>query len=172
MGLEILPGYGFEDQVRALFSEYTQMLVAGDPSFQAYLDIQHYDDELACLEEKYGLPEGKLYLALWDGEPAGCIGLRRLDDQNCEMKRLYVRPAFRGRRIGSALVQRIVADAKEIGYSHMLLDTLPFWERAIGMYRAMGFYEISSYNDSPVADTIYMRLDLSKESIRHEAGRI
>ncbi len=160
MELEILPGYGSADQVRTLFAEYTQMLVAGEPSFQEYLDIQHYDDELACLEEKYGLPEGRLYAAFWDGELAGCVGLRRLDADNCEMKRLYVRPAFRGKGIGRALARRIVADAGEIGYAHMLLDTLPFLDRAIGMYRAMGFYEIPSYNDSPAASTVYMKLDL------------
>ncbi len=160
MGLELLPGYSFAKEVRALFAEYTRLLVAGEPSFQAYLDIQHYDDELARLEEKYGLPEGRLYIALYDGALAGCIGLRKLDTDNCEMKRLYVRPAFRGNHIGSALVRRIVADAGEIGYAHMLLDTLPFLERAIAMYRALGFYEISSYNDSPVENTIYMKLDL------------
>ncbi len=160
MGLELLPGYGFANEVRALFSEYTQLLVAGEPSFQSYLDIQHYDDELEHLEKKYGLPEGRLYVAFWDDAPAGCIGLRRLDERRCEMKRLYVRPAFRGNHIGSALVRRIVADAGEIGYAHMLLDTLPFLERAIGMYRALGFYEIARYSDSPLDSTIYMRLDL------------
>ncbi len=160
MGLELMPGYGSAKEVRALFSEYTQLLVAGDPSFQEYLDIQHYDDELAHLEKKYGLPEGRLYLALWDGKPAGCIGLRKLDGHRCEMKRLYVRPAFRERHIGSALVQRIVADAREIGYAQMLLDTFPFLERAIAMYRAMGFYEIARYSDSPLDSTIYMCLDL------------
>ncbi len=160
MGLELLPGYRATNEVRALFSEYTQMLVAGEPSFQRYLDIQHYDDELEHLEKKYGRPEGRLYVAFWDGDLAGCIGLRKLDTDNCEMKRLYVRPAFRGNHIGSALVSRIVADAREIGYAHMLLDTLPFLERAIAMYRALGFYEISSYNDSPLASTVYMKLDL------------
>ncbi len=160
MGLELLPGYGFAKEVRTLFSEYTRLLVAGEPSFREYLDIQHYDDELEHLEGKYGLPEGRLYVAFWDGAPAGCIGLRKLDDQNCEMKRLYVRPAFREKGIGSALVQRIVADAKEIGYAQMLLDTFPFLERAIAMYRAMGFYEIPRYSDSPLDSTIYLCLDL------------
>ncbi len=160
MGLELLPGYGFAEEVRVLFSEYTQILVAGEPSFREYLDIQHYDDELEHLEGKYGLPEGRLYVAFWDGKPAGCIGLRKLDGRRCEMKRLYVRPAFREKHIGGALVQRIVADAREIGYAHMLLDTLPCLERAIAMYRTMGFYETARYNDSPLDSTIYMCLDL------------
>lgn len=143
-----------------LFSEYTDMLIAGDSSFQKYLAVQHYDEELAQLETKYGLPDGRLYLAYCDGEPAGCIGLRKIDDENCEMKRLYVRSQFRGQGIGDQLVRTILADAKEIGYSHMLLDTLPFLESALQMYRKFGFYEIESYNDSPMSSSIFMRLDL------------
>ena len=86
--------------------------------------------------------------------------MRKMDGQNCEMKRLYVRPRFRGRRIGEALVRRIIADARGIGYAHMLLDTLPFLGSAVHLYQKYGFYEIESYNDSPVGSSIYMRLDL------------
>lgn len=86
--------------------------------------------------------------------------MRKIDAQNCEMKRLYVRPEFRGKRIGNQLVKRIINDAKEIGYAHMLLDTLPFLQSAIHMYKQYGFYEIQSYNDSPMDTLIYMRLDL------------
>jgi GNAT superfamily N-acetyltransferase len=160
MVLKIIPAYDFPKEIRILFSEYTEMLVAGDSSFQKYLDIQHYDEELAHLDVKYGMPNGRLYIAFYDEELAGCIGLRKIDEQNCEMKRLYVRPAFRGKHIGSELVQRIIRDAKEIGYSHILLDTLPFLEHAIHMYQTCGFYEISSYNNSPLNTSIYMKLDL------------
>lgn len=76
------------------------------------------------------------------------------------MKRLYVRPCFRGQGIGDILIRQIIKDAKEIGYRHMLLDTLPFLQSAIHMYRKYGFYEIESYNDSPMDASIYMRLDL------------
>ena len=158
--LSIIPAYDHPQETAALFSEYTDMLVAGDSSFRKYLAIQHYDEELAHLETKYGLPGGRLYLAYCDGEPAGCIGLRKIDDKNCEMKRLYVRPQFRGQQIGNQLIQKIIADAVEIGYSHMLLDTLPFLESALHMYRKFGFYEIESYNDSPMSSSIFMRLDL------------
>ena len=96
MRLELLPGYDRPAEILSLFTEYTRMLVSHDPSFQIYLDIQHYEDEIRDLEAKYGRPEGRLYLALWDGEAAGCIALRKLDEERCEMKRLYVRPAFRG----------------------------------------------------------------------------
>ena len=103
---------------------------------------------------------GRLYLALGEGEAAGCIALRKLDDQRCEMKRLNVRPAFRGHRIGDALVDRIIQDARAIGYRYMLLDTLPFLESAIHMYQKRGFYEIPCYNDSPVETTLFMQYDL------------
>ena len=160
MSVEIISAFDHLAEIRDLFSEYTDMLVAGDPSFQKYLTLQNYESELNHPFEKYGPPDGRLLLVLSDGAPAGCIALRRLDAQSCEMKRLYVRPEFRGRGIGSLLVQRILSDAREIGYRRMLLDTLPFLERAIQMYRKAGFYEIPSYNDSPMSTSIYMRQDL------------
>ena len=152
--------YDFPQEVASLFSEYTNMLIEGDASFQKYLEIQNYDAELEHLETKYGLPYGRLYIAYYDNKLAGCIGLRKIDEQNCEMKRLYVRSEFRGKRIGNRLVQQIISDAKQIGYTHMLLDTLPFLQSAIHMYKQYGFYEIPSYNDSPMDTSIYMRLDL------------
>lgn len=160
MELKIVPAYSFPKEIRILFSEYTKMLIEGDSSFQKYLELQNYDEELEHLEKKYGLPDGRLYLAFYHGELAGCIGLRKIDERNCEMKRLYVRPAFRGKKIGSKLIQQIIKDAKEIGYSYMLLDTLPFLKSAINMYETIGFYEIPSYNDSPMTTSIYMKLDL------------
>lgn len=158
--VKITPAYDHPQETALLFSEYTDMLIVGDDSFREYLDIQHYDEEIRYLESKYGPPAGRLYLAYCDGEPAGCVGLRKIDDKNCEMKRLYVRPQFRGQQIGNLLVQKIIADAGEIGYSHMLLDTLPFLESAIFLYRKYGFYETESYNDSPMDTSIFMKLDL------------
>ena len=160
MTLEIVPAYDRKEEIKELFAEYTDMLVKTDPVFAKYLAIQGYDDELKDLEKKYGMPDGRLYLAIWEGKPAGCIALRRLTGENCEMKRLYVRPEFRGCHIGGRLVRRIIEDAKEIGYQYMFLDTLPFLESAIHMYKKYGFYEIESYNDSPMDTSIYMRLDL------------
>ena len=94
--VELTPGYDFPDEIRGLLSEYTGMLVRLDPDFQLYLNIQHYEDEVRDLTVKYGLPDGRLYLARVGGKAAGCIALRKLDEERCEMKRLYVRPAFRG----------------------------------------------------------------------------
>lgn len=165
MELKIIPAYDYRNEIGILFSEYTQMLIAGDRSFQKYLDIQHYDEELEHLDIKYGLPNGRLYIAFYNGELAGCIGLRKIDEQNCEMKRLYVRPDFRGKHIGSKLVQQIIKDAKEIGYSHILLDTLPFLKSALHLYQTYGFYEIPSYNNSPMSTSIYMKLDLTNDKL-------
>ena len=161
MRFEIVPGYDRREEILALFTEYTDMLVRTDESFAAYLEIQHYDEELRDLRVKYGEPEGRLYLALAeDGTPAGCIALHRLDAERCELKRLYVRPAFRGQGLASALVARILDEAREIGYRAILLDTLPALESAVRMYRGLGFYEILCYNDSPVEKTYFFQLDL------------
>ena len=160
MTVQILPGFDRPQQVRELFTEYTKLIIDGDSSFREYLAIQNYDRELLHLEGKYGPPAGRLYLAYCDDRLAGCIALRKLDDTRCEMKRLYVRPPFRKHRIGSILVSKVIADAKAIGYRHLLLDTFPFLDVAIRMYEKLGFRYISKYNDSPMASTLYMQLDL------------
>ena len=160
MSIKILPAYDFPEEIKLLFSEYTDILIEGDPSFKEYLEIQNYDDELKHLEKKYGLPYGRLYLVYYNNEVAGCIGLKKIDKKNCEMKRLHVRPKFRGKQIGEQLIEKIIKAAKEIGYSYMLLDTLPFLKGAIYLYKKYGFYEIASYNNSPMDTSIYMKLDL------------
>ena len=160
MSIKILPAYDFPEEIKLLFSEYTGILIEGGASFKKYLEIQNYDDELKHLEKKYGLPYGRLYLVYYNNEVAGCIGLKKIDKKNCEMKRLYVRPKFRGKQIGEQLIEKIIKAAKEIGYSYMLLDTLPFLKGAIYLYKKYGFYEIASYNNSPMDTSIYMKLDL------------
>ena len=160
MSIKILPAYDFPEEIKLLFSEYTSILIEGDASFKKYLEIQNYDDELEHLEKKYGLPYGRLYLVYYNNEVAGCIGLKKIDKKNCEMKRLYVRPKFRGKQIGEQLIEKIIKAAKEIGYSYMLLDTFPFLKGAIYLYKKYGFYEIASYNNSPMDTSIYMKLDL------------
>ncbi len=160
MTTQIIPGFDRPWQVRELFSEYTDYIIQGDSSFREYLALQNYDDELMHLDAKYGPPYGRLYLAYCDQRLAGCIALRRLDEHRCEMKRLYVRPAFRKQHIGSILVRKVIADAKAIGYRHLLLDTFPFLDVAIRMYEKLGFRYIPRYNDSPMDSTLYMQLDL------------
>lgn len=160
MSIEIVPAYSYKEEVRKLFTEYTNMLVEGESEFKKYLDIQNYDDEIAHLEHKYGMPDGRLYLLFADGAVAGSVGMRKIDSESCELKRLYIRPAFRGRNFGELLTKRIIDDAKQTGYRYMLLDTLPFLRTAIEMYERLGFYRIEKYNDSPIDSTIYMKLDL------------
>ena len=116
-------------------------------------ECQH---EIEDLPDKYGPPDGVLHLILADGKPAGCIGLRKLDETRCEMKRLYVRPEYRRHQLGDQLVQRILQDARNLGYKEMLLDTLPQLDRAIRLYRRHGFEFVACYNDSPVESTVYM----------------
>lgn len=159
--LELVYAYDRPQEVGELFKEYTDMLIEGDSTFAEYLKIQKYDKELENPASKYGMPEGRLYLAYVDEKLAGCVGLKKLDEEGqCELKRLYVRPQFRGKKMGERLLDVILQDAKEIGYKAMLLDTLPFLKTAIEMYQRRGFYEIPCYNDSPIDTTIYMKIDL------------
>jgi len=160
MNLEFIPAYEHRDAIRVLFSEYTDMLVKGEPAFAKYLVKQNYEAEVEHPEAKYGMPGGRLYLAWCDGALAGCFAIRKIDEEYCEIKRLYVRPAFRGHHIGNAMLDRIVSDARSIGYRAILLDTLPFLKTAIDMYHAYGFYDIPSYNNSPMENLLYMRYDL------------
>ncbi|HEX3578285.1 MAG TPA: GNAT family N-acetyltransferase [Thermoanaerobaculia bacterium] len=136
--------------VRELISEYANALGV-DLSFQ---DLDH---ELATLETFYEL----ILLVRDDDHVAGCVALRRIDDEICEMKRLYVRPAFRGLSVGRDLAERIIDAARDRGYRRMRLDTLPTMTAAIPLYRALGFVEIEPYRFNPIAGTRFMELDLS-----------
>ncbi len=158
--MRLVDGFTREEEIGALFSEYAQMLVDMDGEFAVSLAHQSFDEELMHLEKKYGGPGCRLYLADIGGAAAGCIALRRLDDTRCEMKRLYVKPEFRGRGLAKALVQKIIGDARELGYNVMLLDTQPILREAIKLYRGIGFTDTERYNDGPMSDTIFMELDL------------
>ena len=160
MDIVIKEGYAYPDKIEKLFAEYTQMLIENDREFADYLVLQNYDDEIKHLEHKYGAPWGRLYIALDGDMSAGCIAMRKIDEDNCEMKRLYVRPEYRGRGLAKALVNKIILDAKNIGYKHILLDTLPFLKGAITLYKSLGFYEVESYNGSPMDNLIYLKFDI------------
>ena len=157
----IISAYDRVEDIRSLFSEYTDMLVSINPEFHLYLDIQHYNEEKENPSLKYALPDGRLYLDISDdGIARGCIALRKLSDGKGEVKRLYVRPEYRGKGIATALVERIVEDARNIGYKELYLDTLPELESAVRLYKSFGFEETGQYNDSPVDKTIFMKLSL------------
>ena len=108
MDIKLKLAYEETECVRELIEEYMQMLVRMDPDIETYLRMQDSEKELRNLKEKYKKPDGRLYLAYVEGMPVGCIGLRRLKGKECEMKRLYVRPEFRGMHIGDALVRKII----------------------------------------------------------------
>lgn len=169
INVKYVPAYDRREEVKELFDRYTDMLIEGDPGFKEFLKMQKYDDELENPAEKYGMPDGRLYLAYVDDKLAGCVGLRRFDDTRCELKRLYVKPEYRGRHLGSEMLGMIIDEAKKIGYDQMLLDTLPFLESALKMYKGFGFTETGRHNNSPLDTSIYMKLDLRFEfrDIRH-----
>lgn len=141
-------------QARELFLEYAQSL-----GFS--LCFQNFDQELAGLPGSYAPPDGRLLLAEYEGQLAGCVALHKLDPGICEMKRLYVRSQFRGKRLGRVLADRIIAEARQIGYKRMRLDTVePVMKDAVAMYRKIGFREIAPYCNNPVAGALYMELPL------------
>jgi putative acetyltransferase len=135
------------------------------------LYFQGYEEEIQTLPGKYAPPSGRLLLALWDGRPVGVIALRPLEGPGvCEMKRLYVRPEFRGHQIGRVLAERIIAEAAEIGYSRMRLDTISGkMDSAIAMYRALGFAETDPYYKTPVGHAFFMELAL-KPAVQSNSG--
>lgn len=158
--MEIKPAYNDEKNTVALFTEYTTMLSEVRSDIKNYLDLQNYGHELTNLNAKYGLPHGRLYIAYIGGKAAGCIAFRKLNNTECEMKRLYIRPRYRKMGIANALANKLINEAKKAGYQYMLLDTLPELKAALYLYEKLGFYRIPPYNDSPVTNTVFMKLNL------------
>ncbi len=137
--------------VRELFVEYAAAI-------QIDLGFQQFDEELVTLPGRSAPPAGELLLAFSGEDPAGCVGMRDLGEGMAEMKRLFVRPAYRSARLGRRLGERIIELAKERGYQRMRLDTLASMESAIGLYRSLGFVEIESYCHNPIVGARYFEL--------------
>jgi putative acetyltransferase len=147
------PGEALE-QVRALFLEYASSL-----GFS--LCFQGFDEELRALPGMYAPPRGTLLLDLQDRRPAGCVGLHDWGDGAAEMKRLYVRPEFRGRGLARALTIAAIEEARAMGYRSVRLDTIAAtMQPAISLYRHLGFREIAPYRDNPIPGALYLELPL------------
>ena len=144
------------EQARELFREYSAWV-------ETDLCFQNFEKELAALPGSYAEPDGRLLLAFHEAQLAGCVGLRKIGEGICEMKRLFVRDAFRGKGIGRGLIELIILRAQEIGYQRMRLDTLPpQMNDAIALYRSFGFKEIEPYYENPVPGAKFMELNLEK----------
>lgn len=140
-------------EVRRLFREYADSLAID-------LCFQDFEAELAGLPGKYAPPRGRLLLA-WDGDSAaGCVALRPIGGDAGEMKRLYVRPAWRGARVGRLLAERVCREAREAGYARICLDTLATMDAALALYRSLGFTPVAPYVFNPVPGAIFLGLDL------------
>jgi N-acetylglutamate synthase-like GNAT family acetyltransferase len=142
------------EQARRLFKEYADGL-------DVDLCFQHFDEELENVETIYSAPTGSLLLAFCDERIAGCVALRKLEAETCEMKRLYVKPEFQSFGIGKKLVVAIIEKARKLDYERMQLDTLPVMGRAQRLYAAFGFKKISAYRYNPDPNTVFMELKLT-----------
>ena len=155
----LIPAFDRRELLYPLYAEYESMLLAADPTFSRSLSQQNYGDEIAHLEEKYA-PPGRFYLLFVDESVAGCVGMKPLDESHAELKRLYVRPEYRGNKLGEKLIRRILDDARLEGFSYLRLDTLPPLKTALALYRRLGFYEIPAYYDCLIPETIFLEYRL------------
>jgi ribosomal protein S18 acetylase RimI-like enzyme len=146
-------GQDMIDKVASLFLEYSQ-------SLNVDLSFQNFEDELNSLPGKYSPPDGNLILAFVNDKPVGCIALRRISEDTCEMKRLFVRDAYKGIGIGRSLITMIMDEASRLRYRYIRLDTLPTMKKAQDLYRSFGFYEIEPYVYNPIEGTIFMEFKL------------
>ena len=145
------------DAARKLLREY-------EAWFGLALCFQNFDEEVAALPGRYAAPGGRLLLAYADGRLAGGIALRKLEDGVCEMKRLFVKEEFQGRKIGVALIEKVIDEARRIGYEKMRLDTYPpKMGKAVGLYESYGFRAIPAYYHNPYGETLFMEKDLTPE---------
>ncbi|NWF55919.1 MAG: GNAT family N-acetyltransferase [Syntrophaceae bacterium] len=155
--IRLFPARTQEDlfQAKVLFVEYAS-------SLDFSLDFQDFEEELAGLPGKYAPPEGVLLLARDEHRVAGCVALRKMAGEVCEMKRLFVRPSFRRKGLGRILASAIIQEAKKIGYTRMCLDTVPSMKDAQILYESLGFEKIPPYCYNPVPGAVFLELNLAR----------
>ncbi len=137
-----------------------EMVLEYARSLEFDLDFQDFEEEVSRFPGEYAPPGGRILLALSGGEAAGIVAMHRSSPGVCEMKRLFVRPRFRGLGIGKALALRIIEESRKVGYSKMRLDTLSSMKEATALYLSLGFYEIEPYRFNPLGDAVFMELTL------------
>ncbi|MBZ0285741.1 MAG: GNAT family N-acetyltransferase [Anaerolineae bacterium] len=162
-----------DEQIRdtqALFAEYFEFLRRDVDNYLPDLNdappLSGYAEEMAGLPGKYAPPEGRLLLAQYDGQAAGCVAFYKLSDGVCEVKRLWIRPQFRGKKVGRALVESLIEEAHKIGYTTMLLSTVDILKEAQTLYQSLGFEVTAPYFELPpemMAHEVFMKLDLSEQ---------
>ena len=158
--VQFVSAFDDREQLVPLYEEYGALLLRANPGFGASLAQQNYDEEIMHLEEKYKPPRGGMYLVYVNKILAGCVGMKPSDEESAELKRLYVRPEFRGHNLGEQMLNRIMEDARAAGYKRLRLDTLPTLTTALSLYCRKGFQEIAPYYDCLIPGTIFMEKEL------------
>ncbi|MGA8180537.1 MAG: GNAT family N-acetyltransferase [Desulfobacterales bacterium] len=143
----------FVEQAKALIREYAE-------SLEFDLGFQDFDKEMEIFPEHYASPRGCLFIAMDENHPVGCVALRDLGDGICEMKRLYVKPNYRGKNIGRLLAETVIQAAGKLDYDRMRLDTIPSMKQANVLYKALGFRKIAPYRYNPFEDAAFFELNL------------
>jgi ribosomal protein S18 acetylase RimI-like enzyme len=145
----------FVEKAKELIREYAQ-------SLEFDLDFQDFDKEMENFPGQYAFPKGCIYIALDANQPIGCVALRDLEQGICEMKRLYVKPHYRGQKVGKLLAEVVIKAARDMGYDYMRLDTIPSMKQANMLYNAMGFKQIAPYRFNPIEGATFFELNLKK----------
>lgn len=146
----------FVEKAKELIREYAQ-------SLEFDLGFQDFDKEMENFPGQYAFPKGRLYVALDANQPIGCVALRELGQSICEMKRLYVKPYYRGQKVGKLLAEVVIKAARNMGYDYMRLDTIPSMKQANMLYKALGFKEVAPYRFNPIEGATFFELNLNKK---------
>ncbi|WAW15393.1 GNAT family N-acetyltransferase [Peptostreptococcus equinus] len=159
--INIIEDYDKKEQIRTLLSEYISEIISSDDSIKKVLRFQNFEEEFNNLEKKYYPPNGKIFIAYYKNELAGCVAITKLDMDKCELKRLYVRPKYRSKKLGYKLIFHAIEEAKKLHYKSIYLDSIKgVMDKGIRLYESMGFEYTYNYNGSSIKKIIHMKLNL------------